>query len=433
MLLKDSNFFAAMESFIKNNMTSVEPVSEARNQQQRENGLCSSCGLCSVQAWPVEQSVQSCVFKNGWLGEREKELFGRERSLDDPVEMRFGITLDRFTAQLKKPIPGSQWSGIITRMAMRACEEKLVEGVVSLQHIPGHHFFSQPVLAWSLDEIYATRGNKPVLSPVLYSLESAYRLGMKKVLVIGAACHLHTLRDFQERFEYLREMEILTIGIPCVDNVARSKWPWILERMSKSPDTACHMEFMQDFRIHIRHLDGSVEKVPFFSLPEELSNPAIFPPACMSCFDYLNSLADITVGYIGAELLPKQKRQWILVRTETGQKLLKLIEAELERFPESGKWECRSFVENTTKRIIESMKETDKKYSPKSRIPIWLGNLLAGALGMIGPKGVGFAHYSVDFHLIRHYYYVKFRSPKQLEKLVPRHVRVILEECGLPL
>ena len=83
MLLKDSNFFAAMESFIKNNMTSVEPVIEARNQKQRENSFCSSCGLCSVQAWPVEQSIKSCVFTNGWLGEREKKLFGRERSLDE--------------------------------------------------------------------------------------------------------------------------------------------------------------------------------------------------------------------------------------------------------------------------------------------------------------------------------------------------------------
>jgi len=422
-----------MEGLIKNSTTSRDTGFAEREEKQRQNELCSSCGLCSIQAWPVTESVSSCVFTNGWLGEREKKLFGRERSLDNPVEMRFGITLERFTAQLKNPLPGSQWSGIITRMAMRACEEQLVEGVISLQHTPGHHFFSQPVLAWSLDDIYATRGNKPVLSPVLSCLESAYRLGMKKVMVIGAACHLHTMRNFQEQHEYLRGMEILTIGIPCVDNVARSKWPWILKRMSKSPDTACHMEFMQDFRIHIRHLDGSVEKVPFFSLPEELSDPSIFPPACMSCFDYLNSLADITVGYIGAKLLPRQKRQWILVRTETGQRLLKLIEEELERFPESGKWECRSFVQNTTKRIIESMKETHKEYSPNSRIPLWLGNLLAGALGMIGPKGVGFAHYSVDFHLIRHYYYVKFRHPEKLEKLVPRHVRVILAEYGLPL
>ncbi len=398
---------------------------------QTEKKLCSSCGLCSVQSWPVEESIQSCVFKNGWLGEREKKLFGRERSLDDQIEMRFGIAAERFTAQLKNPLSGAQWSGIITRMAMRAIEEKLVDGVMSLNRSADNHFFSVPVLAGSSDEVYAARGNKPVLSPVLQSLEQACRLGMKKILVIGAACHLHALRDFQERFEYLRDMEIITIGIPCVDNVARSKWPWILQRMTASPGTARHMEFMQDFRIHIRHNDGRVEKIPFFSLPEELSNPGIFPAACMSCFDYLNSLADITVGYIGAELLQDQNRQWVLVRSETGKKLLNLIEPELDRFPESGRWECRSFVQNTSKRIIESMRDVNRVYSAKRRIPFLIGHMLAGVLGMIGPKGIGFAHYSVDFHLIRHYYYVKFRYPELLEKLVPRHVPVILAEYGL--
>ncbi len=400
---------------------------------QKEKTLCSSCGLCSIQAWPVEESIQSCVFRNGWLGEREKKLFGRQRSLTDPVEMRFGITLERFTAQLKPPMADAQWSGIITRMAIRAFEEGLVEGVVSLHRSPENHFFSIPFLARNHDDIYAGRGNKPVLSPVLCSLEEAWKLGMKKILVIGAACHLHTLRDFQERFTYLREMEILTIGIPCIDNVARSKWPWILRRMSRSPETARHMEFMQDFRIHIRHVDGHVEKIPFFSLPEELSNPAIFPVACMSCFDYLNSLADITVGYIGAERRRQEKRQWVLVRTERGKKLLELIEPELERYEESGKWECRSFVQNTTKRIIESMKEEKRAYSPKSRIPFWLGKLMALMLGLIGPKGIGFAHYSVDFHLIRHYYFVKFRYPELLEQLIPKHVEVILREYDLPL
>ncbi|MEI6757704.1 MAG: Coenzyme F420 hydrogenase/dehydrogenase, beta subunit C-terminal domain [Chlorobium sp.] len=401
--------------------------------QQNEKTVCSSCGLCSIETWPVAESVQSCVFRNGWLGEREKKLFGRERRLDDPVEMRFGITIERFTAQLKQPVADAQWSGIITRMALRAFEEGLVEGVVTLHRTPEHHFFSRPVLARNREEILASRGNKPVLSPVLQSLEQAWSLGLKKILVIGAACHLHALRDFQERFDYLNGMEILTIGIPCVDNVARSQWPWIFERMTESPKTARHIEFMQDFRIHIRHTDGHVEKIPFFSLPEELSNPAIFPVACMSCFDYLNSLADITVGYIGAELLPRQNRQWVLVRTETGKKLLDLIEKELDRFPESGEWECHSSVESASKRIIESMRGEKKEFSAKRRIPFWLGNLMAFLLRMKGPKGIGFAHYSVDFHLIRHYYFVKFRRPELLERLVPKHVPLILAEYGLPL
>ncbi|NTU97451.1 MAG: coenzyme F420 hydrogenase [Chlorobiaceae bacterium] len=397
------------------------------------NKLCSSCGLCSVREWPAEKSVLSCVFRNGWLGEREKKLFGRERSLDDPFEMRFGITTERFTAQLKKPLEGSQWSGIITRMAVRAFEENIVEGVVSLRRSPDEHFFSIPVLADNRDEIYRTRGNKPVLSPVLRSLETAWQRGMKKILVIGAACHMHALRDFQERFDYLREMEIFTIGIPCVDNVARANWRWILERMSRSPETARYMEFMQDFLIHIGHADGSVEKVPFFSLPQELGNPGIFPESCMSCFDYLNSLSDITIGYLGAELIEGEKMQWVLVRTPKGKMLIELLKEELARCPETGEWECRKFVLKASKGIMENMQAIDREYSKKRKIPVWLGQLMAAMLRLSGPKGIGFAHYSVDYHLIRHYYYVKFRFPDMLETLVPRHVPEILSEYGLPI
>ncbi|MCG8342520.1 MAG: Coenzyme F420 hydrogenase/dehydrogenase, beta subunit C-terminal domain [Chlorobiales bacterium] len=403
------------------------------NSGNPEKGICSSCGLCSIHEWPMRESIQSCVFKNGWLGKREKKLFGRERKPDNPEEMRFGITLERFTAQLRDPLPDAQWSGIITTIARKAFESGLVEGVVTLHRSEENHFFSLPVLAMTTEEINASRGNKPVLSPVLRSLQTAVRKNLKKVLVIGAACHIHTLRDFRERFSYLQNMEIYTIGIPCVDNVQRNRFNWILERMSKSPGTACHLEFMQDFRIHIRHTNGTIEKVPFFSLPEELSNPDIFPEACMGCFDYLNSLSDITVGYLAAKLLPDQNRQWVMVRTENGQKLLDLVNDELERFPEEGKWECRKFVLQNTDRIIASMKEEKAPYSPDRKIPLWFGHVLSWMLSRSGPKGIGFAHYSVDFHFIRHYYYVKYRFPEQLTVLVPRHVRSILQEYGLPL
>ena len=398
-----------------------------------EKGICSSCGLCSIQDWPMHESIQSCVFKNGWLGKREKKLFGRERKADNPEEMRFGIALERFTAQLEKPLPDAQWSGIVTNIALKAFESGMVEGVVTLHRNAENHFFSQPVLATTSEEIYASRGNKPVLSPVLTSLQTAYRKKLRKVLVIGAACHIHTLRDFQERFPYLHDMDIYTVGIPCVDNVQRSRFHWILERMSRSPHTARHMEFMQDFRIHIRHSNGTIEKVPFFSLPEELSNPDIFPESCMSCFDYLNSLSDITVGYLAAKLLPDQNRQWVIVRTEKGKKLLDLVDDELERHPEHGDWECKKFVQQNAERIIASMKDSKDSYSPDRKIPLWLGQVMSWLLNTTGPKGIGFAHYSVDFHLIRHYYYVKYRCPEQLTVLVPQHVRSILQEYDLPL
>ena len=398
-----------------------------------EKGICSSCGLCSIKEWPMHESIRSCVFKNGWLGGREKKLFERERKLDNPEEMRFGITKERFLAQLKKPMPGAQWSGIITAIAQTAFDSGLVEGVVTLHRSGKNSFFSEPVLAMTPRDIDESKGNKPVLSPVLRSLQDAVRKNLKSILVIGAACHIHTLRDFQERFPYQPQMKVYTVGIPCVDNVHRNRFHWILQRMSKSPETAFHMEFMADFRIHIRHTDGSVEKIPFFSLPEELSNPEIFPKACMACFDYLNSLADITVGYLAAPFRSNEKLQWILVRTEKGGQLLDPIKDRLERYPEKGEWECRDAVLKNAEAIIAAMKEQKASYSSKRKMPVWAGQILAWVLGRKGPKGIGFAHYSVDFHLIRHYYYVKYRYPEQLTLLVPRHVRSIIQEYGLPL
>ncbi len=395
------------------------------------SSLCSSCGLCSNRLWPTKESLESCVFNTGWLGEHERALFGREREPQNPMEARFGITRSRFIARLRKPEEGAQWSGIITRMAAKALEAGIVEGVVTLHHNKDNYFRPVPVLAMSEEDALKAKGSIPVLSPVLASLDQAAKKGLKRILVIGAACHLHALRDFQRRSHHLREMEIYTIGIPCVDNAQPNRLTWMLERISRSPQTVRHLEFMADFRVHLRHLDGHIEKIPYFSLPEELSNPEIFPPSCMSCFDYMNSLSDITVGYLAAPFGKQKNLQWVLVRTEKGEQLERLLDGELERFGESGEWECAKFVSSTARRAVESMKPTGKSYSPKPRIPLFIGNLLSAIISSIGPKGIGFAHFSVDHHLIRHYYFVKYRYPHLLEGLVPKHAYSILKEYGL--
>ncbi|MBF0587156.1 Coenzyme F420 hydrogenase/dehydrogenase, beta subunit C-terminal domain [Prosthecochloris sp. N3] len=379
----------------------------------------------------MQESLQSCVFHNGWLGELERRVFGRERNQNDPEELRFGITRERCISTLAPPLEGAQWGGIVTRMATRAFEEGLVEGVVTLHHAPDSNFFSTPVLAMTRGDIMASRGNKPVLSPLLRSLDSAYRQGLQSLLVIGAGCHIHMLRDFHDRYPYLRDMDITTIGIPCVDNIDRSNFNRVLSRISRSPATACHMEFMQDFRIHIRHTDGSVEKVPFFSLPEELSDPGIFPRACLSCFDYLNSLSDITVGYLAAEFSPDDKKQWILVRTQKGAALLDLVRQELDCSKETGSWDCSSFVRKTAPQTVEQMKPGKTEYSPDRKIPLWLGHLMAGMLNLIGPKGIGFARYSTDYHTIRHYCYVKYHQPDLFDTLVPDYAKAIVREYGI--
>jgi len=55
------------------------------------------------------------------------------------------------------------------------------------------------------------------------------------------------------------------------------------------------LQFMQDYQVHIKHLDGHYELIPYFCLPANDLNDVI-APSCYSCFDYPNALADLVVG-----------------------------------------------------------------------------------------------------------------------------------------
>ena len=63
--------------------------------------------------------------------------------------------------------------------------------------------------------------------------------------------------------------------------------------------------------------------------------------------------------------------------------------------------------------------ETDKK----SRKPLSLdeGMQLAKYIYSVGPKGLEFARYGIETHLIQKYYFVQFYYPELLSGLVPNH------------
>ena len=76
----------------------------------------------------------------------------------------------------------------------------MVDAVVTLHRSKEDYFFPEPVLAQSTEEILASGGSKPVLASTLVSLEKAHQRGIKRLLVVGASCHVHNVREFKQRF-----------------------------------------------------------------------------------------------------------------------------------------------------------------------------------------------------------------------------------------
>ena len=382
-----------------------------RDRIRPAKDLCSDCGLCDSR-W-VAYVRQSCAFLHQDFDGMERKAHGRTRNLDQEDELYFGVQQRMLTARLQTPIDGAQWTGIVSRLGVRALESGLVDAVLCVQQSPDDRFTPMPVLARTPAEVLAARVNKPTLSNNLSVLEQLPGSGIKRLLAIGVGCQVQALRAVQDT---LPLDALYVLGLPCVDNVSREGLQTFLESASASPNTVVHYEFMQDFRIHFRHSDGHVETVPFFGL----DTPAlkdVFAPSCLSCFDYVNAGADLVVGYMGAEF----GRQWLVVRNSRGEELLKLVEAELDQAPVSSRGDRRQAVQQG----IDA-------YDKALRLPMWLAELVGWIVQRVGPKGLEYGRFSIDSHFTRNALWLRRHHPEMVERHLPAFARRIVERYRLP-
>jgi len=396
-------------------MTAIAPHQKAKalkpHSPRPAKALCSECGLCDT--YYIHYVKEACAFLNQQIASLETQAHGRSRDLENENDLYFGVHQEMMAAKKQQPIPGAQWTGIVSTLACEMLNQGLVEGVICVQNTKEDRFQPQIVIARSPDEVLAAKVNKPTLSPNLSVLEEVEKSGMKRLLVIGVGCQIQALRAVEKSLG-LEKLYIL--GTPCVDNVSREGLKKFLETTSRSPETVVHYEFMQDFRVHFKHEDGSTELVPFFGLKTNQLKD-VFAPSCMSCFDYVNSLADLVVGYMGAPF----GWQWIVVRNETGREMLELIKDQLDVQAVSSEGDRKNAVQ-------QSIPAYDKAVT----LPMWAAKLMGVVIEKIGPKGLEYARFSIDSHFTRNYLYVKRNYPEKLGAHVPEFAKKIVAQYKLP-
>ncbi len=373
--------------------------------------LCSECGLCDT--YYIHYVKDACAFLNQQITDLEVQTHGRSRDLQQADDWYFGVRQTMLAARKQQPVPGAQWTGIVSTIAIEMLQQGMVEGVVCVQNTEDDRFRPKPVLARTVEDILAARVNKPTLSPNLSVLELVEQSGMKRLLVIGVGCQIQALRAVEQN---LGLEKLYVLGTPCVDNVTRAGLETFLQTTSRSPDTVVHYEFMQDFRVHFKHEDGSVEMVPFFGLKTNQLKD-VFAPSCMSCFDYVNSLADLVVGYMGAPF----GWQWIVVRNDRGQAMLDLVQGQLETQNVMSQGDRRAAVQQSI-----------PAYDQGVTLPMWAAKLMGVVIERIGPKGLEYARFSIDSHFTRNYLYVQRNYPDKLDAHVPDYAKRIVGQYKLP-
>ena len=198
----------------------------------------------------------------------------------------------------------------------------------------------------------------------------------------------------------------------------------------KPSSTVTGYEFCADYRVHIKHTDGATSKLPYFTLPAAELSEGVIAPSCLACFDYTNAVADLVVGYMGVppeETTPmEQHTQYLTVRNARGREMLDSLRAAggISTTPTSSTGDRRPIVLETV--LTDDAAALGRAKPPA---PAWVCEVLATALTAVGPRGLEFARFSIEYHAIRNYIFTKrTMGAAQAEAHVPPYARAMVAD-----
>lgn len=396
------------------NASQVQPQSPAEGIQTppvaaaawRE--LCTDCGLSRTT--DPGRCGRACQFLRPDYPAMERRVHGRVRDPGQhPDELHFGVHRRMLQAALRHPRPGAQWTGITTRLGERLLETGTVDAVLTVTGATDDSWRPQPALVTEPALMAECRGMRMGYAPLLALLETARARGYRRLGVIALPCQVYPLRVLEHELG-LERLEI--IGTPCADNTTTERFHEFLGLLTAEPGQVNYLEFRADYYVELHFQGGGKEEIPFLQLPISQLPSDFWPLTCRTCVDYTNALADLTVGYMAG-----RGEQWLIVRNQRGERLLKLLGDELRcREPSSGgkrRGPVQGFI-NNTERAAGGM--------PTRGMPNWLRPIVGRLMPYVGPRGLELARARLEMKAAETLIHLHQVAPRRVKSMVPGHV-----------
>lgn len=378
--------------------------------------LCTDCGISRTS--DPNACGRACQFIQPDYPALETRVHGRARDPGRGDELFFGPYRRMVTAEMVPPSPGAQWTGITTRIGARLLETGAVDAVLAIGPHPDDRWRPLPMLITRAQDMAKVRGMRMGYAPLLALLEPARAAGHRRIAVIGIPCQIHALRALEAELGFDL---IYVIGTPCSDNTTTENFHTFLGLLSDAPDTISYLEFRADYHVELRFDDGGTREIPFLQLPISDLPGDFFPLTCRTCVDYTNVLADITVGYMAG-----QGKQWLLVRNERGEELVRLLGDELRtsEVTSAGKraGPVKGFKTNT---------ELAAGGLPLRRMPKMLRKVFGWLMPRIGPRGAEFARARLEMKAVETVLHLRRAARPKMKSMIPDHVWALVKPYGI--
>ena len=377
--------------------------------------LCTDCGVS--RSSHASSCGKACQFIHPRHDALERQVFGRTRDAATD-EAFFGPFRAMHRARLRAPLAGAQWTGITTRIAERLLETGMVDAVLATASDPDDRWRPRPAIITRAADMAQCRGMKMGYSPVLALLDECAARGYTRIAVVGVACQVHALRALEAQ---LGLEALYVLGTPCSDNTTTERFHEFLALLTDRPEQVTYLEFLADFRVELRFADGTERFIPFMQLPISKLPRDFFPLTCRACFDYTNSLSDLTVGYMGGE-----GAQWLLVRTARGEAMLDLVRDELALSAVGSRGDRTAPV-----RTFVRMLERSAGGLPVRGAPQWARPLIGWLQRRFGPKGLEFARTRVEMKMAEGILNLRHERPHRMKRMIPDIAWQLVARYGL--
>ncbi len=250
---------------------------------------CVKCGICYLICPQIKA-----------LDAEVREKFGWQRPIGVYSQITSACTTEPKVAEVCTD------GGVVTSLLRNALEKRLIQGaLVSRRTGP---FSRQPFLATKPDELIEAAGTHfdevqhlgtfgkdySTYCPTIQEIKKIGHLRLDRIALVGTPCQIYTVRKMQVLNIVPADSIVFTVGLFCMENFSFDvKTVKTLEKkLGVKIDDIAKLNIKDDVILTTR--SGRVHHVPFDALDE------VARPACMTCPDFANDFADISVGGLGS-------------------------------------------------------------------------------------------------------------------------------------